>query len=61
MFGFGATELLIILALVLIVFGAGKLPKIAGSLGRGIREFKDAVDTKQIENDDERLERDKQV
>ena len=40
MFGFGGTELLIILVIVLIVFGAGKLPQIGSSLGRSIRSLK---------------------
>ncbi len=43
MFGLGTQELLIILALILIVFGAGKLPQVAGSLGKGIRNFKKSV------------------
>ena len=43
MFGLGTTELLIILVLVLVIFGAGKLPEIGGSLGKGIRSFKKAV------------------
>jgi sec-independent protein translocase protein TatA len=43
MFGLGTTELIIILVLVLIVFGAGKLPQVAGSLGKGLREFKSGV------------------
>ena len=40
MFGFGTNELLIILALVLVIFGAGKLPQVGGALGQGIRNFK---------------------
>ena len=43
MFGLGATELLIILAIVMIFFGVGKLPEIGKGLGKGIREFKDAA------------------
>lgn len=43
MFGLGGTEMMIILVLVLIIFGAGKLPEVAGSLGKGIRSFKDGV------------------
>jgi len=43
MFGFGTTELVIILVLVLVIFGAGKLPEIGGALGRGVRSFKKSV------------------
>ncbi len=43
MFGLGTTELVIILVLVLIIFGAGKLPEIGASLGKGIRNFKKAT------------------
>lgn len=38
----GWPEILLILAIVLIVFGAGKLPQIGGAIGKGIREFKKA-------------------
>jgi sec-independent protein translocase protein TatA len=38
---FGGPELLLILAVVLIVFGAGKLPDVLGQLGRGVRSFRD--------------------
>jgi sec-independent protein translocase protein TatA len=48
--GLGSTELIIIFALVLIIFGPKSIPKIAQSLGRGIREFKDA--TSGIVNED---------
>ena len=41
--GLGAPELLIILALVLLVFGGAKLPKLARSLGEAQREFKKGV------------------
>ena len=40
MFGLGTQELVIILILVMIVFGAGKLPNVGGALGKGIRNFK---------------------
>ena len=40
MFGLGMGELLIILVIVLLVFGAGKLPQIGDALGRSIRNFK---------------------
>ena len=37
----GGPELLLILAVVLIVFGAGKLPDVLGQLGKGVRTFRD--------------------
>jgi len=40
MLGFGGTELLIILVILLIIFGAGKLPQIGSSLGQTIRGLK---------------------
>jgi sec-independent protein translocase protein TatA len=43
MFGLGIGELLVILVIVLIIFGAGKLPEIGEGLGRGIRSFRKAV------------------
>lgn len=39
-FNLGATELLIIFGIVLLVFGAKRLPEIGSSMGKGIREFK---------------------
>jgi sec-independent protein translocase protein TatA len=38
--GLGPTELIIVLAVILVVFGAGKLPDIATGLGKGLRDFK---------------------
>ena len=43
MFGFGHWELLIVLILVMIIFGAGKLPQIGAGIGKGIRNFKKGV------------------
>jgi sec-independent protein translocase protein TatA len=50
MFGLGIGELLVILVIVLVIFGAGKLPELGEGLGRGIRSFRkemhkpDAID-----------------
>ena len=52
MFGLGTTEMIIILALVLIIFGAGKLPQVASSLGKGVRNFKDGMDPKLIDDEE---------
>ena len=45
MFGMGIGELVVILVIVMIIFGAGKLPEIGEGLGRGIRNFRKAVKT----------------
>ena len=42
MFGIGTTELIIIMFIILLIFGAKKLPELAKGLGKGIREFKKA-------------------
>jgi sec-independent protein translocase protein TatA len=42
-FGLGVPELVIILVIILIIFGAGRLPEIAGSIGKSIKAFKKAT------------------
>ena len=49
----GTGEILLLLLLALLLFGAKRLPEIGRSLGRGMREFKDSVTGK---DDDERAE-----
>lgn len=43
MFGLGTTEMIIILVLVMIIFGAGKLPQVGSALGKGLRNFREGV------------------
>ena len=45
----GTTELVIILVIVLLLFGAGRISKIAGELGTGIRSFREGLDKKTAE------------
>ncbi len=45
----GMPELLVILLIVVLVFGAGKLPQIGENLGKAIRNFKGATERKKIE------------
>jgi sec-independent protein translocase protein TatA len=43
MFGLGMPELIVIMVIVLIIFGAGKLPEIGGAIGKGIKSFKKSI------------------
>ena len=43
MFGLGMGEMLVILVIVLIIFGAGRLPELGEGLGKGIRNFRKAT------------------
>ena len=47
MFGIGMTELIIILTLMMIIFGANKIPQMMEGMGRGIRSFKKGVSEKE--------------
>jgi len=49
MFGLGTQELLVILVIVLILFGANRLPQIARSLGSSMKEFKKGINEGQQE------------
>jgi len=64
----GMQELLIVLVLVLIIFGAGKLPQVGGQLGKGLRNFKDGMRSEEEDKieeakrvEDEPEEKDKQA
>ncbi len=47
--GFGPSEILLIFLVVLLLFGAKKIPEIAKGMGKGIREFKSAINEVQDE------------
>lgn len=57
MFGIGMPELLIILVIILIIFGAGKLPEIGGAIGKGIRNFKTSFNDQNDLSDKEKTEK----
>ena len=49
--GIGAQELILIVLVLLLLFGGKKLPELMRGAGRGIREFKDAVNTAAKDDD----------
>jgi sec-independent protein translocase protein TatA len=58
----GLPELLIVLVIIIIIFGVGKLPEIGGALGKGIREFRRAQEglPSQEESAEEKKEEEKE-
>lgn len=50
--GIGTSEIMLVVFALLLLFGGKKLPELMRGMGRGIREFKDAVNTPSDENND---------
>ena len=59
MFGLGTQELVIILVIVLILFGANRLPDLARSLGSSVKEFKKGVN--EVKGEETRKEEEKKA
>ncbi len=50
--GISVSQLLVVLLIILVLFGAGKLPQVMSDLGKGLKSFKDGMkDTKDENND----------
>jgi sec-independent protein translocase protein TatA len=58
MMGIGFPELMIILVIIMIIFGAGKLPEIGSAFGRSIKNFKTSM--KEAEEEDEKADAENQ-
>jgi sec-independent protein translocase protein TatA len=62
MFGIGMPELIVILVIILIIFGAGKLPEIGAGMGKAIRNFRGESDKEEKEKKDpEKIEDEKKT
>jgi sec-independent protein translocase protein TatA len=48
---FGGTEIILILVVIALLFGAKKIPELAKGLGKGVREFKDATEESGLAKD----------
>jgi sec-independent protein translocase protein TatA len=56
--GLGVPELIIILVIILVIFGAGKLPQIGEGMGKAIRNFKSGISKEESKKPDQ-IEEDK--
>ncbi|HEX6815024.1 MAG TPA: twin-arginine translocase TatA/TatE family subunit [Gemmatimonadaceae bacterium] len=54
--GFGIEKLLLIFVIILLIFGAKRIPEIAGSMGKGIREFKKSINELQSGHADDSVQ-----
>ncbi len=56
MFGLGGFEIIVLLVIVLLLFGPGRIAKVAGELGKGVKSFKDGITGTDKETSEENKE-----
>ena len=61
MMGIGFPELMIILVIIMIIFGAGKLPEIGSAFGRSIKNFKSSMKEAQEQDENDQIEEGQQA
>lgn len=54
---FGIWEIALILVIILIIFGVGKLPQVGGAIGKGLRAFKKGQSGEEVEENEEKEEK----
>ena len=59
LFGLGTSELIVIGLVILLLFGGAKLPSLMRGMGRGVREFKEGMNTPLEEQDKKEAEKNK--
>jgi sec-independent protein translocase protein TatA len=60
-FGLKPFELIIILVIILLLFGVGRISKLGGELGSGIKAFREGLTGKKVNSDEEKTEEEKDV
>lgn len=60
LFALGTSEIIIIVLIVVLLFGAKRIPELMRGMGRGVKEFKDAVNGEGIVGDEEKKEEKKE-
>lgn len=58
MFGLGSQELIIILVIVVVLFGAKRLPQLGAGLGKGIKNFKKGISSEDNDQNDDPKDKD---